>query len=67
LIEDGHARESNGKWEVDLGKAGYTKLLGDGHIAKPFRITVAEYSKRAAEKVSQAGGEIISPSKQKEG
>ncbi len=67
LIEAGHAKENSGKFEVDLVRAGYTKLLGEGRVERPLRVTVAEHSKRAAEKISEAGGEIISPTKQKEG
>jgi len=67
FIEAGHAKENSGKFEVDLVRAGYTKLLGEGRVQWPLRITVADHSRRAAEKISQAGGEIISPTKQKEG
>ena len=67
LIQHGYAKQSNGKLEIELGRAGYNKLLGEGKIDKPLRITVDHFSKKAAEKISQAGGEIISPTKQKEG
>jgi len=67
FIEAGHAKENSGKVEVNLVRAGYTKLLGEGRVEKPLRVTVAYHSKRAAEKISQAGGEIISPTEQKEG
>jgi large subunit ribosomal protein L15 len=67
FIEAGHAKENGGKFEVDLVRAGYTKLLGEGRVERPLRVTVADHSKRAAEKISQAGGEIIIPTKAKEG
>jgi len=67
FVEAGHAKENSGKFEVNLVRAGYTKLLGEGRVEKPLRVTVAYHSKRAAEKISQAGGEIISPTEQKEG
>ena len=38
---------------------GYTKLLGSGKITKALTVQVASYSKSAAEKIKQAGGEII--------
>jgi len=67
FVKAGHAKESNGKFEIDLARAGYTKLLGEGNVQTPLRVTVGEHSKRAAEKISAAGGEIISPTKTKEG
>jgi len=39
---------------------GYTKLLGTGVITKPLIVQVASFSKTAAEKIKEAGGEIIS-------
>ncbi|MCW4046967.1 MAG: 50S ribosomal protein L15 [Candidatus Bathyarchaeota archaeon] len=45
--------------EINLTNLGYTKLLGTGKITKPLTITIAAYSKTAAEKIKQAGGKII--------
>jgi large subunit ribosomal protein L15 len=67
LIQQGYAKQSHGKLEIELGRAGYTKLLSQGQVDQPLLVTVEQFSKRAAEKISQAGGEIISPNKQKEG
>ena len=47
------------KPQINLTELGYTKLLGTGKITKPLTIQVASYSKSAAEKIKQAGGEII--------
>jgi large subunit ribosomal protein L15 len=49
--------------QVNLTALGYTKLLGTGKITKPLTITVASASKSAAEKIKEAGGEIITPQK----
>ncbi len=35
------------------------KVLGDGDIKKPLKITAAKFSKSAAEKIKKAGGEAI--------
>ena len=67
FIQEGYAKQSDGKLDVELGRAGYTKLLGRGKVDKPLRVTVGQVSKQAAEKISHAGGEIIPPTKQKEG
>jgi large subunit ribosomal protein L15 len=48
------------KPQINLTALGYTKLLGTGAITKPLTIQIASYSKSAAEKIKEAGGEIIS-------
>lgn len=49
-----------GKAQINLTELGYTKLLGTGKITKALTITVDSYSKSAAAKIKEAGGEIIS-------
>lgn len=44
---------------LDLCNLGYTKLLGSGNVTKPLVVRVASYSKSAAEKIKEAGGEIL--------
>jgi large subunit ribosomal protein L15 len=44
---------------VDLSALGYKKLLGTGKITKPLTIRVASCSKSAAEKVKNAGGQVL--------
>jgi len=45
--------------ELDLNKIGYSKLLGTGNLSKAVKITVKMASKKAVEKVKNAGGEVI--------
>ncbi len=45
---------------INLTDLGYTKLLGTGKITKALTIQVPAYSKSAAEKVKEAGGQILS-------
>ncbi len=66
LIEEGSAKQAGNMVEVDLGKAGYQKLLGNGVISQPLRIIVAKTSERAQEKIGRAGGEIVLPTKNKQ-
>jgi len=55
------AQTSQGaKTQINLTELGYTKLLGTGKVTKALTIQVASYSKSAAEKVKEAGGEIVS-------
>src|SRR3989344_4299570 len=49
-------KKFSGKSEIEL--KGY-KILGDGEIKKPFRITAKEFSESAKEKIKKAGGEFI--------
>ncbi len=55
-----------GKSRVDLTRLGYTKLLGSGQITKPIIVTIASFSKTAAEKIKEAGGEIVQTSRENE-
>jgi large subunit ribosomal protein L15 len=51
--------EKEGKMFIDLESLGYTKLLGTGKIAKSLVVKVASCSKSAAEKIKEAGGQIL--------
>jgi large subunit ribosomal protein L15 len=66
LVKAGHAKQANGRLEVDLDRAGYTKLLSEGRINQPLKIIVNQWSEKASEKVSKAGGELVSLVKGKE-
>jgi large subunit ribosomal protein L15 len=48
---------------IDLGKLGYTKLLGTGEITKKFRVICKKVSKKAEEKIKKHHGEIINGAK----
>ena len=61
LIEQGKTKQAEGKIEINLSEMGYTKLLGNGTVTRPLRILVAQSSEKAAEKVSQAGGQVVLP------
>jgi large subunit ribosomal protein L15 len=53
------AIEQEGKSFVDLESLGYTKLLGSGRITRALTIKVPYFSESAAEKIKEAGGEIV--------
>jgi large subunit ribosomal protein L15 len=61
LIQQGKTKQADGKIEINLGEMGYTKLLGNGTITHPLRILIAQCSERAAEKINEAGGQVILP------
>jgi large subunit ribosomal protein L15 len=66
FLADGYAKQNNGKIDVDLRRAGYQKLLGEGAVDKPLRVIVPKCSELATKKISQAGGEVVLPSSAKE-
>jgi len=41
------------------------KVLGDGDLKKPLKITAAKFSKSAAEKIKKAGGEALVEKREK--
>ncbi|MEM3626899.1 MAG: uL15 family ribosomal protein [Candidatus Bathyarchaeia archaeon] len=52
-------KSEGGKLFIDLESHGYTKLLGAGKVTKPLIVKVASFSKSAAEKIKEAGGQIL--------
>jgi large subunit ribosomal protein L15 len=61
-IEKFQPKEEEGKIFVDLEKFGITKLLGAGKVTKPLVVKVASCSRTAAEKIKEAGGQILTQS-----
>jgi large subunit ribosomal protein L15 len=60
LEELSHRFTSNlDKHVIDLTRLGYTKLLGSGCIRTPLTVKVSCCTARAAEKVKNAGGQVI--------
>jgi len=58
FVAQGFAAKAGDAYEVDLGKAGFAKLLGGGRVAQPLRITVAAATEAARAKVEAAGGAV---------
>jgi large subunit ribosomal protein L15 len=48
-----------GKNEINLKNEGFDKLLGKGCVASKIKVIVPSATKRAIEKVSEKGGEVI--------
>ncbi len=60
LVAEGAAKKSGDAYEIDLGKAGYTKLLGAGSVEVKLKIRVAGCSASAKAKVEAKGGSVES-------
>jgi large subunit ribosomal protein L15 len=58
------AEKEKGKFFIDLESLGYTKLLGTGKVTKPLIVKIASCSKSAAEKIKEAGGQIMMKSQE---
>ena len=59
FIKKGFAKKDKDIIVIDLKKAGYTKLLGNGKINKKFNIIVPSASKSAVAKLEKAEGKLI--------
>ncbi|MGB9683946.1 MAG: 50S ribosomal protein L15 [Candidatus Bathyarchaeota archaeon] len=59
MAEKISAKKEEGKIFIDLESLGYTKLLGTGRITRPLVVKVASCSKSAAEKIKEAGGQVL--------
>ena len=59
LVAAGKAVKEGEFYSIDLGKLGFTKLLGTGEPDVKLKITVSHCSARAAEKVKSTGGEVV--------
>jgi large subunit ribosomal protein L15 len=60
IAERVSVEKEEGKIVVDLEKLGYTKLLGTGKVTKALSVKIPSYSKSAAEKIKEAGGQVLS-------
>jgi len=51
---------------IDLGRLGYTKLLGSGKVTRPIVVRIPSCSKSAAEKIQKAGGRVLAGTQEAE-
>jgi len=58
LEKEGAVQKKGDAYEIDLGKAGYTKLLSKGTACGRFMVTVDKATPKAIEKIEAAGGTI---------
>ncbi|MFM8658865.1 MAG: uL15 family ribosomal protein [Candidatus Nitrosotenuis sp.] len=54
-----HGKQEGGKKLLDLASLGYDKLLGGGQVKNAYSVKVERYTESAAEKIKQAGGEVL--------
>ena len=54
--------KEKGKLYLDLTSLGYSKLLGTGQTSKALIVNVPSCSKSAAEKIKEAGGQVLNAS-----
>ena len=59
MAEKLSTRKETGEFFIDLESLGYTKILGTGNVTKPLVVKVPSCSKVAAEKIKEAGGQIL--------
>jgi large subunit ribosomal protein L15 len=54
-----HGKQEGGKKLLDLASLGYDKLLGGGQTKNAYSVKIERYTESAAEKIKQAGGEVL--------
>jgi large subunit ribosomal protein L15 len=59
LAEKHSVEKEKGKLFIDLESLGFSKLLGTGKVTKPLTVKVSACSKSAAEKIMEAGGQVL--------
>lgn len=64
IAEKISTEKEKGKFFIDLGKLGYTKLLGSGRVTKALIVKVPVCSELAATKIKEAGGNVLAEAKQ---
>ncbi len=58
LVSGGFAKEQDGKITVDLGAAGYDKLISDGRIHSAIHVAVAAATPKAKQHIEKSGGSV---------
>lgn len=59
LLEKKLVEKEGEKIKIDLKKIGYDKLLGSGRATKPLIVEAKYFSKQAAKKLEESGGQAI--------
>jgi len=59
-------RMAEGKQELDLGKMGYSKVLGGGAISVALTVKADYFTEKARQKIEQAKGKAVGDSEGKE-
>ena len=61
FVAEGKAKETGGKYVIDLTSLGFDKLLGSGKVTHALEIKVEKSSPSAVEKIKEAGGNVQLP------
>lgn len=59
LLANGIIKKEGNLYSIDLSSLGANKLLGSGNVSHKWKITTDFASKGAADKVKEAGGEVV--------
>lgn len=64
LTREKQLTKKQGKPYIDLGTLGYQKLLATGKLTMPVLVKVDSYSENAAKRIEEAGGQILTKTKE---
>lgn len=59
FVEKKFAANEGGVTKVDLAKAGYQKVLGNGKVKQALEVQAAMFSKQAEKKLTESGGKAV--------
>jgi large subunit ribosomal protein L15 len=59
LLQCGAARREGEKIVIDVGKLGFGKVLGGGHVTRSIEVIAREFAGSAKRKLEEAGGRAI--------
>ena len=59
-LKEGKVEKKEGIYVVDGARIGFEKILGAGNVRSKLRV-IAQCSQKAAEKIKNAGGEVVAP------
>lgn len=66
LVASKKMKNEQGMYEIDLSSVCAEKLLGTGKPSRKYRVKAKYVSSNAAEKIKEAGGEVVAEQKEEE-
>lgn len=59
LVAQGFVEKKGDVFIIDVKKIGFSKVLGYGQLSKKLQITAGSFSKKAEQRIKDAGGKVI--------
>ncbi|MBA7506176.1 hypothetical protein ES706_04857 [subsurface metagenome] len=59
FLQQGIAKREEERIVIDIGKLGFERVLGGGHVTRPIEVVAKEFVGSAKRKLEEAGGKAI--------